>query len=577
MTIRAWLAMLCLGWVLAVQAQTLPAAAPASAANPPAPIALDDEHHPIPLAGHARYWIDDARRATPEALAAAGPVDWSVLQPGRRYTIDGKALWVQFDATRTGPQRWFVEAGSSGVDRIQFFYRDAEGRWVTQEAGDTRPVSQWPLPGRLPTFELAGPPGQPVRYWLRIEHARVDYASPLVLYDQSTLFESREQEQFLLGGYFSLAALITLVSLANALAFRDRNFAVYAAYVAALAIGQLAYLGVGAQHLWDQWLRWNELATFVLPGVSAAVGVWFTQTVTEPARFSRALDLSVWALIAALLSSVALDAVMATRASFLLQIALTSLALVVIVALVAMAWIQDEDPYIRLIALGFMPVVVLAIFPIARSFNLIPVSALTRYGVSIGAALEMPILFHALSLRGSRRREAQARAATLSRNDTLTGLAHTRSFLQRLETALQRCAALKHTCALLAVKIANYDAIVAEFGRDTAERALVVSASYMRTATGDVDMAARVGDHFFALLLEGPATTQEAGSRAQQLVASGLRTSDALPPGLTLKFHIAVAMLPDRQLDAESALRWMQDAVNAIPFDSRKLIRPLNF
>jgi diguanylate cyclase (GGDEF)-like protein len=572
---------MCLGWVLAAQAQTQPAAAPSTASAPvaiaPAPFALGDEHGPIPLAGHARYWIDDARRPTPDALDAAGAINWALLQPGRKYTIDGKALWIQFDATRTTPERWFIEAGSSGVDRIQFFYRDANGRWVTQEAGDTRPVSQWPLPGRLPTFELAGPIGQTVRYWLRIEHARVDYASPLVLYDQSTLFESREQEQFLLGGYFSLAALITLVSLANALAFRDRNFAVYAAYVAALAIGQLAYLGVGAQHLWDQWLRWNELATFVLPGVSAAVGVWFTQTVTEPARFSRALDLSVWTLIAALLSAVALDAVMATRASFLLQIALTSLALVVIVALVAMAWIQDEDPYIRLIALGFAPVVVMAIFPIARSFNLIPVSALTRYGVSIGAALEMPILFHALSLRGSRRREAQARAATLSRNDTLTGLAHARSFLQRLDTALQRCAALKHTCAMLAVKIANYDAIVAEFGRDTAERALVVSASYMRTATGDVDMAARVGDHLFALLLEGPATTQEASSRAQQLVASGLRTSDALPHGLTLKFHIAVAMLPDRQLDAEAALKWMQDAVNAIPFDSRKLIRPLNF
>jgi diguanylate cyclase (GGDEF)-like protein len=274
---------------------------------------------------------------------------------------------------------------------------------------------------------------------------------------------------------------------------------------------------------------------------------------------------------------VALDAVLVTRASFLLQITLTSLALVVIAALLVATWLHGEDPYIRLIALGFVPVLVLAIFPIARGFNLIPVSPLTRYGVSIGAALEMPILFYALSLRGSRRREAQVRASALARNDALTGLAHTRTFLQRLDAALQRCTTLKHACSLLTVKIANHHAIVAEFGRDTAERSLVVAASLLRGVTGDIDMAARVADHTFALLIEGPTTTDQATSRSQALVASGLRETDALPAGLVLKFHVAVAMLPDRQLDAEGSLAWLQEAVNSIPPDSRKLIRPLNF
>jgi diguanylate cyclase (GGDEF)-like protein len=564
----------CLAWLLgaAFGQATAPHAAP------PAPIVLGPEHRPVALAGHARYWMDNARQPAPDALEAAGEtIPWALREAGQTYRIDGRALWVQFDAVSTGAQRWFLEVGSSGVDRAQFFWRRADGSWVAQEAGDTQPVSEWPLPGRLPTFELAGPTGQPVRYWLRIEHNRVDFASPLVLYDQSLLFAAREREQFLLGGYFSLAALIAIVSLANAIGYRDRNFAAYAVYVTALAVGQLAYLGVGAQHVWDEWLRWNELATFVLPGISAAAGLWFTRMVTEPARYSRALDLAVWAIIAALLSAVALDAAMATRASFLLQITLTSFALVVIAALIAMAWMHNEDPYIRLIAVGFLPVLLLAIFPLARGFNLIPVSPLTRYGVSIGAALEMPILFYALMLRGSRRREAQVRASALSRNDALTGLAHTRTFLQRLDTALQRCTTLKHACSLLTVKIANYDAVIAEFGRDTAERSLVVAASLLRGVAGDIDMAARVGDHTFALLLEGPTTTQEAISRAQALVASGLRTSDALPSGLVLKFNVAVAMLPDRQLDAGGALAWLNEAVSSIRTDSRKLIRPLNF
>ena len=180
-------------------------------------------------------------------------------------------------------------------------------------------------------------------------------------------------------------------------------------------------------------------------------------------------------------------------------------------------------------------------------------------------------------MRGSRRREAAVRAATLSRSDTLTGLAHTRSFLQRLDGALQRCRTLKHACGLLAVKIGNYDSIIAEFGRDAAERSLVLAASLLRNVASDVDMAARVGDHHFALLIEGPATAQDASTRAQQLVASGLRPSDALPAGLILKFHVASALLPDRQLDADGSLKWLLDSVNAIRHDARKLIWPLNF
>ncbi len=532
----------------------------------------------IPLDRQSRVWVDTSRGQTADQVEAAGEaLPWVPRVPGTSHNIDGKALWVQFDATTTGGKRWFVQLASSGLDRVQLFYRGASGQWVQQEAGDSQPVSRWPLPGRFPTFELSPEMGKPVRYFLRIEHHRVDFASPIALYDQSALLASREREQFLLGAYFGLAALVALVAFANAVGHRDRNFAVYAVYVAMLAAGQLAYLGVGAQHLWDHSLQWNETATFLLPGVSGAAALWFTRTVTEPGRYSRALDLAVWSLIAALLSAVALDTFLASRTSLFLVMVLTIVAMAVIALLIVLVWTQGEDPYIRLIALGFLPVLVMAAFPVARGLNLIPASGLTRYGLSIGAALEMPILFYALSMRGSRRREAQVRAAALSHNDPLTGLAHNRSLLQRLDGAIARARGLRHACALMAVKISNLDAVAAEFGRETADRALVVTASLLRRAITDIDLAARVGDNEFILLLEGPTTTENLLSRAQQLVASGLRTPDALPPGTTLKFHVAVAMLPDRDLGAAGALQWLLEGVNAMPADARKLIRPLNF
>jgi diguanylate cyclase (GGDEF)-like protein len=572
--ITRWLGLLL--WFCA--AGTVLAQDPAATAAPPTPpIALAATQAVVPLDGRSRYWIDTSAQKTLDEVEAAGEsLPWMQRGAGQQLRIDDKALWIQFDALSQGGGRWYLQITSAGLDRAQLFYRNGAGRWIAQEAGHTRPVSQWPLPGRVPTFELSEATS-PVRYLLRIENERVDFAAPMALYSQSALLASRQREQFLLGAYFGLAALIAVVAAANAFAFRDRNFAAYAVYVLALGAGQVAYLGVGAQHLWDPWLKWNELAAFLLPGVSAAATLWFVKVVTEPARFSRALDLAVWSLIAAVLSAVALDAFLASRASFALVMALTAMGLVVVVILIALVWAQGEDPYIRLIALGFLPVLVMSVFPLARGVSLIPSSIFTRYGLLIGAAIEMPILFHALSLRASRRREAEVRAAALGHSDALTGLTDRRTLLQRLDSALTRARQQKHACALMAVRLCNHDAIATEFGAEIAARALVVTASALRHAISDTDLAARVGDHDFALLLEGPVTTDILISRAQQVVAKGLQQSSALPPTVTLKFHVAVALLPEKNLDAAETLRWAQDAVNAMRADLKRAIRPLNF
>jgi diguanylate cyclase (GGDEF)-like protein len=547
-------------------------------AQPQAVLRLDKSLPEAALVGDAaRWWIDDSGRRSIDDVAQDASIRWSPRRAGEQHAIDGKAWWLRFDAVAPEPGRWFLQLHSSGLDRAQLFYRDTAGIWVVQEAGDTRSVAEWPLPGRVPTFELAPGKGEPVRYWLRVEHARVDFAVPIAIVHQARLMADREQEQFMLGAYFGLSVLITLVALASAIRLRDRGFATYAVYVATLGLGQAAYLGVGAQHLWPEALAWNEVATFLLPGVSSAAALWFVRTVTEPARFSRILDLAVWGMIAALLCAVVLDTVLASRASFGLQLMLTAIALGLIVVLIVFVWLQGTDPNIRFIALGFLPVLVMAVFPVLRGLNLIPNSPLTRYGIAIGAMLEMPILYYALSLRGARRRESEVRAAALSHTDTLTGLPNAQTLRNRLQAAIARARSQHHPCALLAVRISNTPAIIHEFGHGVLEKCLVVAASQLRQAASEIDLPARIGDVDFALLLEGPTTTTLALARAQQLVAHGLRQAEALPAGLILRYHVAVALLPEHDLDAEGSIRWVLDGATAMRPDARKLIKPLNF
>ena len=358
--------------------------------------------------------------------------------------------------------------------------------------------------------------------------------------------------------------------------FRDRAFLAFAAYITLVGCSQLARAGLGAEHVWPDWPYWNDLAALAWPGLPVAAALWFVRMVTEPARLSHGLDAGVFGLVAAVLLAVAVDAVLQSRNTMMLVLVLSGLSLAALGAMVVWGWIDGRDPDLRWIAYGFLPVVVLALFPLARAFNLIPVSLLTRYAVFFGTALQMPILYYALQRRSVRRRESQLRAAALSHTDALTGLPHRRTLLERLETALARARGNRQHFALLGVRIANMESIAEEFGRDAVEKALVVAASHLRRCITDIDMAARVGENEFALLLEGPIDGPRVTSRAQQVVASGLRQTEALPAALTLKFHVTVALLPHGDLDGVATLQWVQDGLDQFPADARKLIRPLN-
>lgn len=530
------------------------------------------------LNGKAVYWLD-AKGTLPvqEIEANADTLPWLLRRRDSQGPVHGGALWIMFDAAVPTGERWYLEVSAPFHERVQLFYRDASGRWVAQEAGIASSVSEWAVPGRLPTFRLATGESRPVRYWLRVQDERSDFVAPVMLLREDLLHQAREREQFVFGSYFGLTLLVAAAALANGFAFRDRAFLAFTLYIVLLAAGQLGRAGVGAQHIWPDWQVWNETLLALWPGAATAAALWFVKVVTDPARLSRALDLGVWALIAGVLGATAVHVVIGSWTSMALVLMLTGLALIAVLSMVAWGWLDGRDRHLGLFALGFAPVIVLALFPLARSFGFLPTNLLTRFGLFFGAALELPILYYALNLRLMARREADLRASALSRTDALTGLPHRQALVERLDSSLAQARGQKQNCALLGVRISNLDAIAEEFGRDWVDKALVVAASHLRRAVVDFDMAARVGEREFAVLLEAPVTRELVTSRAQQVVASGLRQIEALPAALTLKFHVTAAMLPVPELDGEGTLRWVVDGLDQMNHEARKLIRPLNF
>lgn len=383
--------------------------------------------------------------------------------------------------------------------------------------------------------------------------------------------------QLAVGAYFGVLLLLLAASVMQALPDRDRNFSAFALYLVLLGAAQAVTLGLAGAYLWPDDPEWDALTRRIAPGVAVAAALWLVKVLTEPARFSRALDLVCWSFIAALLSAVAVHAHVDTPASAALVDRLAAGALLVAGGLLALAWRKGRDPAIGWIVLGFVPAGAMAVFPLAQQLDWVGESALTRHGLVLGTTLQLPLLFYALGRRASRRREAGVRASQLHYTDALTGLNDRRTLVLRLDDALARARDLRHRCAVLLVRLSNHTDLVEDQGRETANRALVLSASILRQCAADIDMTARIGEHDFALLIEGPSSGEAALARAQQIVARGLQEDKAMPRATPLRFHVAVALLPDNELNARRCLKWLDEACDAMRADPRRAIRAINF
>lgn len=535
---------------------------------------------PIQLAPALEYWIDSTGQATVEKVeSGANNLAFSPTRAGQTFLLDNAALWLRFEAVVRDPQRhWKLEVPVPGLDKATLYYRNLQGFWVVQEAGDSLAMSAWPQPGRYPVFSLSPDAGQSHAYYLRIVHGREPFSVLPNIAGEALMSTEHQSQHLLLGAYFGLAILVIFLALVNAAVYRDWGFASYAVYAAALAGTLGAFTGIAGLYWWPALPALNNFAVFLLPPVTTAAALWFVRTVTSPKRFSRALDWFILGLMGLLPVIGALDAAFPTAESFALINILISASMLVVVTAVGVS-LYEGDRTALWIALGFLPIVLATLFPLLRNFGIASSGFLSDYALMLGAALEAPILFYGLLLRVTQRRGSTSRAKTLRLIDPLTGLGTGKYFLDKLRQAFATAQRYQHPCAVLLVNLSNLASLQQEHGREVGDRAMVMAAARLRVATQSTDSVARIGDSYFAVLTEGPMTSASVNQMATKILASGLRPAQDLPDAAALRFHIAIGYMTqpvamDANQTRASLLRVIQ-AVKEMDVGSPKAIRLL--
>lgn len=531
---------------------------------------LDGQAGQVSLGSAGQAWIGSGT-ASIDAVADDAQLPWTPTRTGKVYPVHaGNALWLRFSLSETDhSERWYLEVPYPAVDRVTLYTRNNAGQWLRHDAGDQLPVAGWPLPHRHPVLPLMLAPNAPQQFFLRVENAH-SFAAPLVFTSERQLVRLEQRTALVLGMHFGLAGLAIVMALLGAGWFRDAAFARFALFVALMTLAQAEQTGVAGLHLWPRQAFWNDVSAMALPVAAMGALLWFLSAAVSLrqrlARLHRLVALLGLQCVAAAAAMFVVDSawrVWVMLPSIILGIAAGA-------AVVVWSW-RRGDRHAGMLLLAMLPVPVGAAFPLARAAGLIASSFWTMHSMQLALSLELPLLLAVLMVRSQERRENNRRLHGLDHTDPATGLINRQVFEQRLRRLIDRSQRLKHQSVVMLVDIVNVEQVRRDWDRRAAEELPLRVAARLLAAAREIDTVARLAEHRFGLLIEGPVATEEASAQGSKIVARCLMPFEGRPPEWVAQVRVAQTQVPSGD-DAASLTTRLEALLASVPGDSKRAV-----
>jgi two-component system, sensor histidine kinase LadS len=533
---------------------------------------LDTGAQPVPLGDWGDAWIDAGGQATVDQVAQGRDVQWQPTREGAIYPLSaGQALWIRFTVPPAPDwERWYLEIPYPAVNRVTLYTPDSIGQWLPEAAGDEVPVAQWPVPHRHPLLPVLASAENLRYYLLKVENPH-PFGAPLQFVSEGHLHGQQQKSSLLLGMFFGLALLATLIAALNAFWLRDAAYARYVVCVVALSLTQATLTGVAGLLLWPNWAWWNDVSAIAFPALTVGAFLWFFAAVISLRERSLAMHRAVCGT--ALLSVPVAAAILVVAPSLRIPVMTPYVVLASVFGFVAIGWaVRRGDRNAQWLLATCLPLPVLGAIPLLRALGLVPVSFWSMYGMQLGIAVQLPLLLLLLMLRSRPRREHQRRMLRLDRVDPATGLITDEVFLERLDRLVARSQRLKFRSALLLVDIVNVAQLRRDFGARAAEEMPLRVAGRLLAAARDIDSVARLGEYRFGILIEGPVTAQEAASAGPRVVARCLMPFENKPLEWVAQVRVAQAFIPPQGCDPQALLQRLAALLASVPPEEKRAV-----
>ncbi len=570
-----------LRWHLFCLALTSLLVAPAvfAQATPPV-VALSGSS--VNLDAQGVQWLDRTGKASIDTIAVS-PKGFEPMVAGTLWRLQpGQALWLRFrvsfsanaqptDVEPNAMHHWILELPLSLLDEVTLYQQRSDGTWVSQKAGDTVAVNEWPEPGRHPFFRIELPHDSERDFYLRIRH-ETPVVLPLRFVSEPQHTRNQQLDYLFLGAACGALMLMIAATLVQAWLYRDRAYALYALYSALMLLAVAAYGGLAAQLLWSGsgWVADRSQGVLAIFGIGASM--LFVRNIAamdvRVAWLDRVMLAVGWSTVVGALVFLAIPKALGA----LLVAGYFFIGLCVVPAVGALVW-RRGDPVGLWLLLAYGPLGVAISMLLIRLLGIANTSWFDQYGFVAAMAMQVPLLLVALNIRSRERHASETRAQALSSQDALTGLLTSILFHDRLKQMIARCVRDKENAAVVFIDLVNYQRIKQVHGTAVAEQSVLRSVIKLRRILRDVDTLSRIGEARFGLVLEGNRSRQAITERASRLIAAGLMPLPGLKPEVTLQFHVAGAFLQDRVMTMDELYKDLDALLGSMSPRTRRPIR----
>lgn len=513
----------------------------------------------------AWHLVDADGAQTPaRVISRFAAAEGAVAHPGERVALGpARVHWLALDLPAVqAPREVVLELPMAEVQRLVFHAPLADQRWLTAESGAQLPVSRWPLAHLSPAFAWTVQPGQS-RVYLSLEGRRPTELA-WRLWDRAAFDRHAQTSHMLWGAALGGMVLLVLLSLVQALLYRNGLPLYFAGTCLALAVAAAAQGGLGAEYLWPDSGGWSDRMFEASQSLAQGFGLLFISATARSALAPRWRSASlVLGLLGPVLSAMALSGVA-------LEMAAAGYGALVWLAGAAIAWraVRREVGLGALLLGGWLLLGPWQWMGAMRgtAWALPWESLLLRWAPS-GLALALGLLALALAWRCRQQQDQAVQRLALKRVDSLTGLSSEHVVLERLDHLILRQHRQHRLGAVMRIRIANLQALFREAGVPALDAAtLQASQCISQVVRRSGDTLARLGNGDFVLLMEGDFKPQGVLDLAQTIIARSLAQPGRLPGGATLRLQVTCTAGFFPGCDAQALLQrlgGLLDAMNA--------------
>ncbi len=327
------------------------------------------------------------------------------------FGLTDSAYWIRMQLRPVADGPWLLEISSPRLDRIDLYAVSAGGETLHKTSGLKFPFRDRDVPNKDFVFRLPLTQGTMSTVYLRVESSDAIFV-PVTLWPEHRFAEHETDEQFGLGMYYGLLAVMGLVNLLVFFAIKDKSHLYFALFLFSFTLVLMGLSGLSDRLLFGDTPWWAKRSLPFFEGLSAFWAVLFTRSFLQTEKNLPDIHRILSSLIIPALLVVLLALLFEYQWSIIIMIALGIGSAAVIQTTAIMCWQRGFRParyFLIAWAVFLLGTVIYALAALgALTFNIFTNNIL-QVGVGWMAVLMSLALTDRFNILEQEKRQAQKR------------------------------------------------------------------------------------------------------------------------------------------------------------------------